>query len=90
MVKIIVIFFLRYWGFLKPLLPKFKGNVNVARVKRPLALFDRLRQIMQISKPVKFSRRPGTFEVFHYSSDERIIEIITEIKFAIKILLIHS
>ena len=88
MVKIIVIFFLRYWGYLKPLLSKFKGNV--ARVKRPLALFDRLRQIMQISKPVKFSRRPGTFEVFHYSSDERIIEIITEIKFAIKILLIHS
>ena len=31
MVKIIVIFFLRYWGYLKPLLPKFKGNV--ARVK---------------------------------------------------------
>ena len=30
------------------------------------------------------------FEVFHYSSDERIIEIITEIKFAIKNLLIHS
>ena len=58
---------------------------------------------MQISKPVKFSRRPGTgfqtkfkfwtevwFEVFHYSSDERIIEIITEIKFAIINLLIHS
>ena len=100
MVKIIVIFFLRYWGYLKPLLPKFKGNV--ARVKWPLALFDRLRQIMQISKPVKFSRRPGIgrqqfklwtevwFEVFHYSSDERIIEIITETKFAIKNLLIHS
>ena len=31
MVKIIVISFLRYWGYLKPLLPKFKGNV--ARVK---------------------------------------------------------
>ena len=31
MVKIIVIFFLRYWGYLKALLPKFKGNV--ARVK---------------------------------------------------------
>ena len=94
MVKIIVIFFLRYWGYLKPLLPKFKGNV--ARVKWPLALFDRLRQNMQISKPVKFSRRPGTgsqqtkfkfwtevwFGVFHYLSDERIIEITTEMKFA--------
>ena len=61
---------------------------------------------MQISKPVKFSRRPGIgsqqyskrnlrfelrwIEVFHYSSDERIIEIITEIKFAIINLLIHS
>ena len=62
---------------------------------------------MQISKPVKFSRRPGTgsqqyipneIQVlnwaliwsFHYSSDEQIIEIITEIKFAIINLLIHS
>ena len=102
MVKIIVIFFLRYWGYLKPLLPKFKGNV--ATVKWPLALFDRLRQIMQISKPVKFSRRPGTgsqqtkfkfwtevwFGVFHYLSDERIIEITTEMKFAKINLLIHS
>ena len=105
MVKIIVIFFLRYWGYLKPLLPKFKGNV--ARVKWPLALFDRLRQIMQISKPVKLSRRPGTgsqqyskrnssFELrfdLKFSinlSDERIIEITTEIKFAKINLLIHS
>ena len=61
---------------------------------------------MQISKPVKFSRRPGTGSQqyskrnsslnwgliwsFHYSSAEEIIEIITEIKFAIINLLIHS
>ena len=58
---------------------------------------------MQISKPVKFARRPGTGSQqyskrnwgliwsFHlYSSEEQIIEIITEIKFAIINLLIHS
>ena len=61
---------------------------------------------MQISKPVKFSRRPGTgsqqyskrnssFEPrldlkFPFSYDEQIVEIITEIKFAIINLLIHS
>ena len=58
-----------------------------------------VRQIMQISKPVKFSRWPdtgseqcskrnsslngGLIWSFHYSKDEQIIEIITEIKFAI-------
>ena len=62
---------------------------------------------MQISKPVKFSRRPGTgsqqyskrnssFELrldlkfALFIRREQIIEIITEIKFAIINLLIHS
>ena len=76
---------------------------NVARVKWPL--FDRLWQIMQISKPwnshaglaPEASNIPNEIQVLnwgliwslHYSSDEQIIEMITKIKFAIVNLLIH-
>ena len=51
---------------------------NVARVKWPL--FDRLRQIMQISKPVKFSCRPGTGSQ-QYSTRNSSFELRLDLKF---------
>ena len=45
-------------------------------------LFDRLRQIMQISKPVKFSRRPGTGRQ-QYSKRISSFELRFDLKFAI-------